>query len=126
MKWSTRIGTFAGISVYVHTTFLMLIAWVAVAHWQTGHSVGAVVKGVGFIVALFGCVVLHEFGHVRQQFRYGVLPTVIVDDCHAAIDPPLAMRRPTGPRLSSRLSVPPRRSPRSARRRRRGHRSLTH
>ena len=30
MKWSTRIGRFAGIDVYVHATFLMLIAWVGV------------------------------------------------------------------------------------------------
>ena len=34
MRWSTRIGTFAGIGVYVHATFLILIAWVAFAHWQ--------------------------------------------------------------------------------------------
>jgi hypothetical protein len=57
MKWSTSIGTFAGIKVYVHTTFLMLIARVASAQRQTEHSVGAAVKVVGFIVALFGCVV---------------------------------------------------------------------
>ena len=57
MKWSTHIGTFAGISVYVHTTFFMLIAWVAFAHWQTGHSVNAAVQGVAIVLALFGCVV---------------------------------------------------------------------
>jgi Zn-dependent protease/CBS domain-containing protein len=72
MKWSTSIGTFAGIKVYVHTTFVMLIAWVAFAHWQTEHSVGAAVKGVGFIVALFGCVVLHEFGHALTAQRFGI------------------------------------------------------
>jgi Zn-dependent protease len=72
MKWSTRIGTFAGISVYVHTTFLMLIAWVAFAHWQTGHSVSAAVQGVAFVLALFGCVVLHEFGHALTAKRFGI------------------------------------------------------
>jgi Zn-dependent protease len=72
MKWSTRIGTFAGISVYVHTTFLILIAWVAFAHWQTEHSVAAAVKGVTFVVALFGCVVLHEFGHALTAKRFGI------------------------------------------------------
>ena len=45
MKWSTKLGTFAGIDVYVHTTFLMLIAWVAFAHSQTGHSAAAALGG---------------------------------------------------------------------------------
>lgn len=72
MKWSTRIGTFAGIGVYVHTTFLMLIAWVAFAHWQTEHSVSAAVGGVAFVLALFACVVLHEFGHALTARRFGI------------------------------------------------------
>jgi Zn-dependent protease len=72
MKWATKVGTFAGISVYVHTTFLMLIAWVAFAHWQTGHSVSAAVQGVAFVLALFGCVVLHEFGHALTAKRFGI------------------------------------------------------
>ena len=72
MKWSTKIGTFAGIDVYVHTTFLMLVAWVAFAHWQTEHSVGAAARGVAFILALFGCVVLHEFGHALTAKRFGI------------------------------------------------------
>ena len=32
MKWSTKIGTFAGIGVYVHATFFILLAWVALTH----------------------------------------------------------------------------------------------
>jgi Zn-dependent protease len=72
MKWSTRIGTFAGIDVYVHTTFLMLIAWVAFAHWQEEHSAAAAVQGVVFVLALFGCVVLHEFGHALTARRFGI------------------------------------------------------
>jgi Zn-dependent protease len=72
MKWSTRIGSVAGIGVYVHTTFFMLIAWVALAHWQTGHSVSAAVRGVAFILALFGCVVLHELGHALTAQRFGI------------------------------------------------------
>lgn len=72
MKWSTRIGTFAGIDVYVHTTFLILVAWVALAHWQTGHSAAAALEGVAFILALFGCVVLHEFGPALTARRFGI------------------------------------------------------
>lgn len=72
MKWSTKIGTFAGISVYVHTTFFILVAWVGFAHWQLGHSVGAALAGVAFILALFACVVLHEFGHALTAKRFGI------------------------------------------------------
>jgi Zn-dependent protease/CBS domain-containing protein len=72
MRWSTKIGTFAGIGVYVHATFLILIAWVAYAHWQTEQSVGAAVGGVAFVIALFTCVVLHEFGHALTARRYGI------------------------------------------------------
>lgn len=72
MKWSTRIGTLAGIDVYVHTTFLMLLAWVAFVHWQAERSVGAALGGVAFVLALFGCVVLHEFGHALTARRFGI------------------------------------------------------
>jgi Zn-dependent protease/CBS domain-containing protein len=72
MRWSTRIGTFAGIGVYVHATFLILIAWVAFAHWQVSQSVAAVVMGVAFILALFACVVLHEYGHALTARRFGI------------------------------------------------------
>jgi Zn-dependent protease len=72
VKWSTRLGTFAGIDVYVHTTFFILIAWIALAHWQAEQSIRAAVEGVAFILALFGCVVLHEFGHALTAKRYGI------------------------------------------------------
>lgn len=71
MRWSWKIGRFAGIDVYVHATFLLLILWVVALHWIAGRSVQAVVNGVIFIVALFGCVVLHEFGHALTARRYG-------------------------------------------------------
>jgi Zn-dependent protease/CBS domain-containing protein len=72
MKWSMRIGRFAGIDVYVHVTFFLLITWIGVAHWQTEESVAAAVTGVAFILALFGCVVLHEFGHALTARRFGI------------------------------------------------------
>ncbi|HEX3684084.1 MAG TPA: site-2 protease family protein [Bryobacteraceae bacterium] len=72
MRWSWKIGRFAGIDVYVHATFLLLILWVVVLHWIEGRSLQAVISGVTFIVALFACVVLHEFGHALTARRYGV------------------------------------------------------
>ena len=72
MRWSWRIGRFAGIDVYVHATFFLLILWVVVLHWLEGRSLEAVLSGVIFIVALFACVVLHEFGHALTARHYGI------------------------------------------------------
>jgi len=72
MKWSWRLGRFQGIGVYVHATFVLLVAWVALIHWMQGRSVKAALMGVVFILALFACVVLHEFGHALTAKRYGI------------------------------------------------------
>ena len=72
MKWSWKIAEVAGIGVYVHATFLLLIAWVAWMHWQQGHNLAATLAGVVFILALFACVVLHEFGHALTAKKYGI------------------------------------------------------
>jgi Zn-dependent protease len=72
MKWSWKIGQFAGIGVYMHATFLLLIGWVAVSHWVQARSLEAVLAGVGFILALFACVVAHEYGHALTARYYGI------------------------------------------------------
>ncbi len=72
MKWSLKLGTFAGIGVYVHATFSLLIAWFAFLHWFQSRTVAAVIDGVAFIIAIFACVVLHEFGHALTARRYGI------------------------------------------------------
>ena len=33
MKWSLKLGRFAGIDVFVHWTFLILLVWIFVAQW---------------------------------------------------------------------------------------------
>lgn len=67
-----RIGTFGGIGVYVHATFLILIVWVALAHWTIDRSLATAAGGVVFVLALFACVVLHEFGHALTAARFGI------------------------------------------------------
>src|SRR5688572_21359070 len=72
MKWSLKVGSFAGIRVYVHWTFLLLLGWILFSHLGRGHDWGEAWRGVGFIMALFGCVLLHEFGHALTAKRYGI------------------------------------------------------
>ena len=67
-----RLGTLAGIAVYMHPTFLLLLAFVGWQHWLLGRTVAAVFAGIVFILALFACVVLHELGHALTARRYGI------------------------------------------------------
>src|SRR3954454_23710840 len=62
MGWSIPILRVAGIQLRIHITFVLLIAWIAFAYYTHGGS-SAAVGGVLFILLLFTCVVLHEFGH---------------------------------------------------------------
>lgn len=72
MKWATTLGRFAGIDVKVHVTFLLLLAWVALMHWRAEAGVAGTLAGIAFTLALFACVLLHEFGHALTARRYGV------------------------------------------------------
>jgi Zn-dependent protease/CBS domain-containing protein len=71
MGWSIRLFDVAGTAVRVHLTFFLLLAWIAAIHYTRGGAPAAV-DGVLFIVLLFLCVVLHEFGHVFAARRYGI------------------------------------------------------
>ena len=72
MRWSWKIGAYAGIGVYMHVTFLIIVVWVFLSHWIQGHDLATALTGVAFILALFGCVILHEFGHALMARRYGI------------------------------------------------------
>jgi Zn-dependent protease len=72
MSWSWKIGRLAGIPIFIHWTFLILIAWVVYGHWAAGEDLATTAEGVGFVLSIFGCVVLHELGHALAARRYGV------------------------------------------------------
>lgn len=72
MKWSLKLGRVAGIGIYVHWTFLLLIGWILFTHLSQGKSLGVALHGVAFVLALFGCVVLHELGHALMAKRFHI------------------------------------------------------
>ena len=72
MKWSFKLGRFAGIDVYLHTTFFLLLAWLGYTYWLQSRELVAVLTGIGFILALFASVVLHEYGHALTARRFGI------------------------------------------------------
>jgi Zn-dependent protease/CBS domain-containing protein len=71
MDWSFKLFDVAGTAVRVHFTFFLLLAWIGAAHWTRGGPAEAI-DGIVFILLLFVCVVLHEFGHIFAARRYGI------------------------------------------------------
>lgn len=71
MRWSWQIAKVAGIPIRVHATFLIFLVFIYVALAQ-GQGPAVALETVGFFLALFGCVVLHELGHALTARRYGV------------------------------------------------------
>jgi Zn-dependent protease/CBS domain-containing protein len=78
MSWSLNIGSVAGTAVRVHVTFVLFLAWIFGVNYMSGGAQAAW-SGLLFIVLLFLCVLLHEFGHIFTARYFGVrTPDVIL------------------------------------------------
>src|SRR4051812_13293229 len=64
MRMSWKLGRVAGIDVYLHPTFLLIPAYAGM--YQGG------APAIAFVLAAFGCVLLHELGHALMARRYGI------------------------------------------------------
>jgi Zn-dependent protease len=73
MKWSWKIARVAGIDVYVHSTFFLLVAWFGYYYWKKLGTLSSAIEGMAYILALFSCVVLHEFGHALMAKRFNIV-----------------------------------------------------
>jgi Zn-dependent protease/CBS domain-containing protein len=72
MGGSFKIGRAFGIDIKVHWTFFLLLAFFAyVGYRDSGDPLTALVTAA-IIVALFFCVLLHEFGHSLIAQRLGI------------------------------------------------------
>jgi Zn-dependent protease/CBS domain-containing protein len=72
MGGSFKIGRAFGIDVKVHWTFFLLLAFFGFAAYQRSGSFSSALVTVGIIVALFFCVLLHEYGHSLVAQRLGI------------------------------------------------------
>jgi Zn-dependent protease len=72
MGWSFKVGRLAGIDIFVHFTFLLLLGWIAVAGFMATGSVAVAVMSLLLVSAVFVIVVLHELGHALAARYYGI------------------------------------------------------
>jgi Zn-dependent protease/predicted transcriptional regulator len=72
MRWSYNIGSVSGIRINLHITFLALLAWVILVNSAAGQTINEIFISVGFIIAIFLCVTIHELSHalVAKRFNY--------------------------------------------------------
>jgi stage IV sporulation protein FB len=68
-RWSVALATIAGVSIRVHATFLALVVFVAL---DADGSVRAGAAAVGWLVAVFACVVVHELAHALVARSKGI------------------------------------------------------
>ena len=71
MSWSLNIGKVAGTVVRIHLTFLLFLAWIFFASYASGGPASAW-NSLLFMLLLFTCVLLHEFGHIFTARAFGV------------------------------------------------------
>lgn len=71
MAWSLNIGKISGVEVRIHVTFLLFLAWIWAAIYMSGGAEAAW-SGLLFMVLLFLCVLVHEFGHILTARAFGV------------------------------------------------------
>src|SRR5919112_3201267 len=72
MGGSFKVGRAFGIDVKVHWTFLLLLAFFGFTAYQRSGSLFGALVTVGIVVALFFCVLLHEYGHSLVAQRLGI------------------------------------------------------
>ncbi len=73
MKWSLRLISVAGIGIFIHWTFSILLIFLFFFFLSAADGdVRTALTGILLIMGLFLCVVLHELGHALCARRYGI------------------------------------------------------
>lgn len=71
MPWSITLGRVGETAIRMHVTFLLLLAWIGISAGIRGGAEAALAN-ILFILLLFACVLLHEFGHILMARRFGI------------------------------------------------------
>jgi Zn-dependent protease len=72
LKGTVTLLSLSGVPVRIHWTFLILLAWVFGAGAIEGGSWRTGAVSLALVVAIFVCVVAHEFGHILTARAFGI------------------------------------------------------
>jgi Zn-dependent protease len=72
MNYKLYIGKISGIKIFIHWTFVLLIAWIVYNDIKAGLETIDILWSVTFVFSIFGCVTLHELGHSLTAQRYHI------------------------------------------------------
>ncbi|WP_100609887.1 site-2 protease family protein [Confluentibacter lentus] len=72
MKANLNLGSIWGIKLIVHWTFFFLIVWIVLSELNRGGTTKSVLFNLSLVLAVFACVILHEFGHALAAKRFGI------------------------------------------------------
>lgn len=72
MRGSLRLFTWFGIPVHLHWSFGLIFLYALWIGYDNSLDLMGTLWLMGFFVALFGCVLLHEYGHALTARRYDV------------------------------------------------------
>jgi Zn-dependent protease len=78
MKFSLFLGKYKNVKVFIHWTFSLLLLWIIISNLRQGMPWIDIFWIIIFVLALFFCVVLHEFGHALAAQKYGIQTKDIV------------------------------------------------
>ena len=70
-RWSWQVGKLFGISIRVHATLLVMLIWIAFAAPIAGLGMRLGLAQGLLVVALFGCIVIHELAHALVARSFG-------------------------------------------------------
>jgi Zn-dependent protease len=69
---SLSLGKIAGIKVSIHWTFLILLAWIVYVNYQVGGTPQELLWSIVYVLSIFVCVVLHEYGHALTARKFNI------------------------------------------------------
>jgi len=69
MRLSWKMGRVAGIDLYIHATFLLVLFFV---REEVSEGGARALEAILLICSVFGCVLLHELGHALMARRFGI------------------------------------------------------
>lgn len=72
MKGSIKLGKIAGIGLFIHWTFAILLLFIVLVSYRADYNVVQIIWSLLFVFAVFLTVLLHELGHALTAKQYKI------------------------------------------------------